>query len=322
MRVDRCGRLLAAFGLASLLAGLPVAEALANASSNVQRQTARQTATAPHPAASHGGLQCVPFARQVSGIDITGNAHTWWGQAEGRYQRGQTPEPGAVLVFRATGGMRLGHVSVVSGIKSPRHILVDHANWQGPGLPKGRVARNVSVIDVSPDNSWTLVRVEIHGDRDGFGRHYPTFGFVLPRTIDGAPPPALAPISTARATLDERAARAAAAPARYHGRATALLDIVAAEVSDMPAAAPRPGQLGPGIGVSVTPPAAPAQLAQAPATQPRPTRAEMAQFAAQSDAVVASLPAPTPVRVAQFTPRASLIDDDLALFAAPDRSLR
>ena len=33
-------------------------------------------------------LQCVPYARQVSGIRIFGDAHTWWGQAEGRYARG------------------------------------------------------------------------------------------------------------------------------------------------------------------------------------------------------------------------------------------
>ena len=30
-------------------------------------------------------LQCVPYARQVSGIRIYGDAHTWWDQAEGRY---------------------------------------------------------------------------------------------------------------------------------------------------------------------------------------------------------------------------------------------
>jgi surface antigen len=307
MRVDRCGRLLAAFGLASLLGGLPSVEAAANTTTNTQRQTARQTATAPRPAANTGGLQCVPFARQVSGIDITGNAHTWWHQAEGRYQRGQAPEVGAVLVFRATGGMRLGHVSVVSGVVSPRHILVDHANWQGPGLPKGRVARNVSVMDVSPDNSWTLVRVEIHGDRDGFGRHYPTFGFVLPRTMDGAPPPALAPISTARAVLDERAARAAAGPARYQGRGAALADIVAAEVGEAPVV--QAGQIGPTIRATVTPPA--------------PAEARLAQFAPAAATVATPAAAPpTPIRVAQFTPRAPLVDDDMAMFAAPDRSLR
>src|SRR3546814_5614904 len=30
--------------------------------------------------------QCVPFARAASGIQIYGDAWTWWGQAEDRYQ--------------------------------------------------------------------------------------------------------------------------------------------------------------------------------------------------------------------------------------------
>jgi surface antigen len=283
MRVDRCSRLLAAFGLASALSVLPALEAAANTAGQQQRQTVRQAAAqrpAPNP-----GLQCVPFARQLSGIDITGNAHTWWQQAAGRFERGQTPELGAVLVFRSSGGMRLGHVSVVSEILGPRHILVDHANWPGPGFPKGRVARGVSMIDVSPNNTWTTVRVEIHGDRDGFGRHYPTFGFVLPRLADGSPLPPLNPTSVARATLDDRAARAAARPAGYVGRGAELADALVAEIGD---ASPAPS------------------LARATAPQRTAT----------------ATAAPAPLRVAQFTPRPSLVEDDDLLLAAPDRSLR
>ena len=33
--------------------------------------------------------QCVPFARAASGIQIYGDAWTWWDQAEGRYQIGR-----------------------------------------------------------------------------------------------------------------------------------------------------------------------------------------------------------------------------------------
>jgi surface antigen len=285
MRVDRCSRLLAVFGLASLLAALPALEA---AATSAQRQTSRQVATAARSV--NPGLQCVPFARQVSGIDITGNAHTWWHQAAGRYQRGQQPEVGAVLVFRASGGMRLGHVSVVSQVVGPRHILVDHANWPGPGFPKGRVARGVSMIDVSDANDWTSVRVEIHGHRDGFGRHYATFGFVLPRFADGSPLNGLNPITEARARLDERAARAAARPPAYVGRGAELADAIAAEAAGEPARAA----------------AAPAARAVASAPVAAPVAA----------------PAATTFRVAQFTPRASLVEDDDLLFAAPDRSLR
>jgi surface antigen len=284
MRVDRCSRLLAVFGLASVLVVLPVLEASA------QRQTARQTATAARSV--NPGLQCVPFARQLSGIDITGDAHTWWRQAASRFERGQTPEVGSVLVFRASGGMRLGHVSVVSQVVGPRHILVDHANWPGPGFPKGRVARGVSMIDVSPNNTWTSVRVEIHGQRDGFGRHYPTFGFVLPRHADGTRLAGLNPITEARARLDERAALAASRPPAYVGRGAELADTIIAEI----------GEASPAPVIARTAPAAPAQAGVA--------------------ARAAAAPAPASYRVAQFTPRASLIEDDDLLLSAPDRSLR
>ena len=39
-------------------------------------------------------LQCVPYARQVSGIRIFGDAHTWWDQAAGHYARGNRPKVG------------------------------------------------------------------------------------------------------------------------------------------------------------------------------------------------------------------------------------
>lgn len=291
MRVDRCSRLLATFGLASMLAVLPSLEA---ASASAQRQTAREAATTGR--AVNPGLQCVPFARQVSGIDITGNAHTWWHQATGRFARGQTPEVGAVLVFRSSGGMRLGHVSVVSEVVGPRHILVDHANWPGPGFPKGRVARGVSMIDVSPNNTWTTVRVEIHGDREGFGRHYATFGFVLPRLADGSPLPPLNPITIARATLDERAARAATRPAAYVGRGAELADAIVSEIGE----------------------AAPAQAASPVVARAQPA----AHAAAPASARAAAATVTGAYRVAQFTARTSLVEDDDVLFAAPDRSLR
>ena len=47
-----------------------------------------------------GRIWCVPFARAVTGLDIRGNAKTWWQQAKGRYARGQEPEVGAVMPAR------------------------------------------------------------------------------------------------------------------------------------------------------------------------------------------------------------------------------
>jgi hypothetical protein len=74
--------------------------------------------------------ECVPYARQVSGIQLYGDAWTWWdGAAAGRYQRGETPQPGAVLVLRKTPSLFHGHVAVVTNLIGPREILVTHANW-------------------------------------------------------------------------------------------------------------------------------------------------------------------------------------------------
>ncbi len=128
-------------------------------------------------------LQCVPFARAASGIELKGNAANWWDAASGNYARGAAPEMGSVLNFRATRGMRLGHVAVVTNVVSSREIMIDHANWAGPGASKGGVSRGMSVIDVSPDNNWTQVRVSL--GNDNYGSVYPTYGFIYDRPDNG-----------------------------------------------------------------------------------------------------------------------------------------
>ena len=62
------------------------------------------------------GLQCVPYARALSGIEIRGDAYTWWNQAAGKYERGSRPRVGAVMAFTPYGKMHLGHVAAVSRI--------------------------------------------------------------------------------------------------------------------------------------------------------------------------------------------------------------
>ena len=52
------------------------------------------------PAHAEGYLQCVPFARTFSGIQIFGDAYTWWQQASGKYNKGFVPKTGAVLCTR------------------------------------------------------------------------------------------------------------------------------------------------------------------------------------------------------------------------------
>ena len=100
-------------------------------------------------------LQCAPYAREVSGIDIRGNANTWWGQAAGRYDRGHAPRVGAVLAFAATAKMHYGHVAMVSSVVSDREVLLTHANWSR----RGGIERNVRAIDVSPNGDWSMVKV-------------------------------------------------------------------------------------------------------------------------------------------------------------------
>src|SRR4051812_30226853 len=84
-------------------------------------------------------LQCVPVARLVSGIQIYGDAWTWWDQAEGRYTKGHTPMVGAVMAFRPHGNMTLGHVAAVSHVLDSRTVLLTHANWSPIDGRRGQV---------------------------------------------------------------------------------------------------------------------------------------------------------------------------------------
>ncbi len=130
-----------------------------------------------------GRLQCVPFARENSGIELSGNAATWWNAASGVYERGQRPEVGSVLNFRANGRMRMGHVAVVSNVIDGRNVEIDHANWGGPGVGRGGITRNMHVVDVSPYNDWSAVRLSL-GNGD-YGSVYPTYGFIYDRPDRG-----------------------------------------------------------------------------------------------------------------------------------------
>lgn len=67
-----------------------------------------------------------------------------------------------------------GHVAVVTAIESSRIIRVDHANW----LNRGEISVGVPIIDVSPENDWTEIRVwHIPGGHWG-GRVYIAEGFI------------------------------------------------------------------------------------------------------------------------------------------------
>lgn len=124
-----------------------------------------------------GTLQCVPFARSLSGIGIYGDAWTWWDKAAGTFARGNLPEPGSVLSFPSIERMPLGHVAVVTKVLSPRTILIDHANWPNAIVQHGAISRDILVADVSPANDWREVRVQF-GKGGPLGSVYPANGFI------------------------------------------------------------------------------------------------------------------------------------------------
>jgi surface antigen len=123
-------------------------------------------------------LQCVPYARQVSGVQIYGDAHTWWGQAEGRYARGYRPKVGAVMAFRPHGNSRLGHVAAVSRIIDSRTVLIRHANWSPINGRRGQIENNVRAVDVSEANDWSEVRIWYAPLGALGGTHWPLVGFI------------------------------------------------------------------------------------------------------------------------------------------------
>ena len=134
--------------------------------------------------------QCVTFARMFSGINIYGDALTWWGQAQGKYATGERPQTGSVLAFRPSGRMNRGHVAVVSEIVTDRVIRVTHANWGGS---RGQVEENVTVVDVSADGDWTAVKVWYNPINDLGTSVYPTYGFIYKDAPAEGPTPYQAP---------------------------------------------------------------------------------------------------------------------------------
>lgn len=147
----------------------------------------------PQAASAQGVLQCAPYARSVSGIDIHGNAGTWWNQAAGVYARGKVPAVGSVLVFSASRAMRVGHVAMVGKVIDSRHVLLNHANWSGPG----RIERAALAVDVSPNGDWSEVRVWHAGTGTLGLRVNPAYGFIY----KGEAPQDDAPLAAAPTVL-------------------------------------------------------------------------------------------------------------------------
>ena len=122
----------------------------------------------------HKPVQCVPYAREHSGIKIYGDAAVWWDKADGKYPRAALPSPGSVMVLHDYSGSDHGHVAVVRKMISAREIRIDHANW----LNDGAIYVNNPVEDVSSDNDWSVVRV-YNLKTGGWGvKLFPVQGFI------------------------------------------------------------------------------------------------------------------------------------------------
>lgn len=98
---------------------------------------------------------CVEYARLRSGLQIFGDAKLWWERARDAYAKLAQPVTNAVMVFAGSQRIRRGHVAVVTQLVSPREIRVDQANWQN----HGEIDHSTPVLDVSPNNDWSAVRV-------------------------------------------------------------------------------------------------------------------------------------------------------------------
>jgi surface antigen len=122
-------------------------------------------------------VSCVPYARDVSGIQIYGDAYTWWNKAYPRYTYGSMPQLGAVLVLEKTNRLRYGHLAVVKKIINQRQIDVTHSNWGSDREHRRIIYESMRAEDISPNNSWTSVRFW-NKDANVFGFPYAAKGFI------------------------------------------------------------------------------------------------------------------------------------------------
>jgi hypothetical protein len=117
---------------------------------------------------------CAEYAMARSGLALFGDAKYWWARARNLYIRARKPMENAVMVFKVTSRLKLGHVAVVTRIVSSREIRVDQANWQN----RGEIDHSTPILDVSARNDWSQVRVwDIKSGQ--YGRVYPVSGFIV-----------------------------------------------------------------------------------------------------------------------------------------------
>ncbi|MFT8419542.1 MAG: CHAP domain-containing protein [Acetobacter sp.] len=184
MRDGRSKKLKLTLAVVSLVsAPFLVCGAQAN-TSHAAHHNVHAASTHHHHSSGHV-IQCVAYAKSASDVVLHGNARDWWHNAAGVYERGLAPKSGSVLNFRATRRMPMGHVAVVRDVVDSRTIVIDQSHWAQAGI-----SHNVSVIDVSPNNDWSAVRVALSSNSSNYGSIYPTYGFIYPRSAGKTAAPA------------------------------------------------------------------------------------------------------------------------------------
>ena len=139
-------------------------------------------------------IQCVEYARSRSGIQIYGDAWTWWGAT---HDKGSVPYAGSVMVWpKSTGVGNYGHVAYVSKVVSSNTVIIDHANWNtSTGAVDGKSYTNITVQDTSGGN-WTSVKLQkttSGGTVTSWTSSVPLNGFVY--SLNTNPPPTISSIS-------------------------------------------------------------------------------------------------------------------------------
>ena len=138
---------------------------------------AMAAATLPEPRVERGARRffCAEYARIRSGFPVFGDAKFWWERARNLFDRVAEPVADSVMVFSASKRLKRGHVAVVTHIVSAREIRVDQANW----MNKGEIDHSTPVLDVSPGNDWSQVRVWDVPSRQFGARTYKISGFIV-----------------------------------------------------------------------------------------------------------------------------------------------
>lgn len=122
-------------------------------------------------------IQCVPYARDVSGIEIYGDAYTWWNQSRYAYKRGHKPKAGSVLVLSKAGKLKYGHLAVVNKVIDEDTIEVTHSNWGNNRDRRSVIYNAMKVQDISPQGDWSRVRFWNY-ELASWGLPYKVSGFI------------------------------------------------------------------------------------------------------------------------------------------------